>query len=58
MVTEARWQWVEAWVGGEVSNIENSQQLGAKGEELCAGHRPSRGLVQDECKLKVDGKGL
>lgn len=41
-----------------MSNIENSQPLDAKGEELCAGHRHSRSLVQDESKLKVDGRGL
>lgn len=38
-------------------NIEASQQLGAKGEEWCPGHRHSGGLVQDEHELQVEGRG-
>lgn len=42
----ARWQWAEEGVGGEVSNIENSQLLGTVGAELCPGHRHSRDLAK------------
>lgn len=44
-------------MGGETSNIENSQQLGTEGEEPCPGHRHSGGLVQDEHEFNVDGRG-
>ena len=57
---EARWQWVEEWVGGEAPNIENSQQLGTEGEEPCPGHRHSGGLVDDHdpAELEVDRRGV
>lgn len=40
-----------------MTNIENYQPLGTEGEEPCSSHRHSEALIQDEHKLKVDGRG-
>lgn len=40
-------------MGGEASNIENSQQLGTEGEESCPGHRHSGVLVDEHGLSRV-----